>query len=272
MGYRRKLFNDKTVIAAAAAGVVAVSAILGSALLKGGDDNDKGNNIVKLENSDSEKKDLLLKDDTKEQESKELEVAQNDDITAIKPTEKTSQNIGDDSLGGEQESINKNDDSIKNNDSKNENNNENETEKAVDANFSVTSKLIWPVEGNVIIGFDMENTVYFPTLDLYKCSDAVYIQSDIGTPVYAGHACQVEEIGYDSEIGNNVTVDMGNGYVVTYGQLRDVQIEKGATLEEGELIGYVASPTKYFTVEGSHLYIKMLKNGTVVDPLDYLNY
>ena len=48
--------------------------------------------------------------------------------------------------------------------------------------------------------------------------------------------------------------------------------EKDAVLEEGELIGYVASPTKYFTVEGAHLYIKMLKDGVVVDPLDYLNY
>jgi murein DD-endopeptidase MepM/ murein hydrolase activator NlpD len=152
------------------------------------------------------------------------------------------------------------------------NGDEGETENAVDANFTVTSKLIWPVEGNDIIDFDMENTVYFPTLDLYKCSDAVYIQSDVGTPVYAGHACKVEEIGYDSEIGNNVTVEMGNGYVITYGQLRDVQIEKGTVLEEGELIGYVASPTKYFSLEGSHLYIKMTKDGEAVDPLDYLNY
>ena len=267
MGYRRKLFNDKTVIAAAAAGVVAVSAILGSALLDGGDDKKKENTIVKLENESTKDNDYLLKDDGKEQESKELEVAQNDDITAIKPTEKTSQDIGDDSLGGEEESKSQKDENPKK-----DGNKENETEKAVDANFTVTSKLIWPVEGNVIIGFDMENTVYFPTLDLYKCSDAVYIQSDVGTPVYAGHACKVEEIGYDSEIGNNVTVDMGNGYVITYGQLRDVQIEKDAVLEEGELIGYVASPTKYFTVEGAHLYIKMLKDGVVVDPLDYLNY
>lgn len=269
MGYRRKLFNDKTVIAAAAAGIVAVSAILGSALLDGGDNKKKEDTIVKLENETTKANDYLLKDEGKEQESKELEVAQNNDVTAIKSTEKTSQDIGDDSLGSENESMNQN--GLNDKDS-NEDDKESETEKAVDANFTVTSKLIWPVEGNVIIGFDMENTVYFPTLDLYKCSDAVYIQSDVGTPVYAGHACQVEEIGYDSEIGNNVTVDMGNGYVVTYGQLRDVQIEKGAALEEGELIGYVASPTKYFTLEGSHLYIKMLKDGAVVDPLDYLNY
>lgn len=263
MGYKRKLFNDKTVIAAAAAGVVAVSAILGSTLLPGENDKKKDNSVVKLENTTAATNDYLMENNT--QESREMEVAQNDDVTAIKPTEKASQDIGDDSLGSETKSNGQN----KTEGNKGE---EGETEKAEAANFSITSKLVWPVEGNVIIGFDMENTVYFPTLDLYKCSDAVYIQSDVGTPVYAGHACKVEEIGYDSEIGNNVTVEMGNGYVITYGQIRDVQIEKGTVLEEGELIGYVASPTKYYSVEGSHLYIKMTKDGEPVDPLDYLNY
>ena len=264
MGYKRRIFNDKTVIAAAAVGVVAVSALLGSTLLYDNDKDNKKGSIVKLEENTTSGYDDLVNEEPTEKSDFEKEAANDENVTAIQPTEKTSQDIGDDSLGGESQS--------KSEDKSGEDIDKAGAQNVIDTNFEASSKLIWPVEGNIIIGFDMEKTVYFPTLDLYKCSDAVYIQSDVGTPVYAGHACQVEEIGYDTEIGNNVTVEMGNGYVVTYGQLRDIQIEKGSTLEEGELIGYVASPTKYFSVEGAHLYIKMTKDGVVVDPLDYLNY
>ena len=263
MGYKRKLFNDKTVLVAAAAGVVAVSAILGTTLLSTNKKDNKGQSIVNLEEGTTTDNNYLVREEGTSDDLN-LEAAENENVTAVQPTEKTSQDIGDDSLGGEKQNEIQND--------TNEEVDKAGAQNVVDTNFGISSKLIWPVEGNVIIGFDMNNTVYFSTLDLYKCSDAVYIQSDVGTPVYAGHACQVEEIGYDTEIGNNVTVEMGGGYVVTYGQLRDVQIEKGATLEEGELIGYVASPTKYFSVEGAHLYIKMTKDGVAVDPLDYLNY
>ncbi|MEE0863413.1 MAG: M23 family metallopeptidase [Lachnospiraceae bacterium] len=263
MGYKRKLFNDKTVLVAAAAGVVAVSAILGTTLLSTNKKDNKGQSIVNLEEGTTTDNNYLVREEGTSDDLN-LEAAENENVTAVQPTEKSSQDIGDDSLGGEKQNEIQND--------TNEEVDKAGAQNVVDTNFGISSKLIWPVEGNVIIGFDMNNTVYFSTLDLYKCSDAVYIQSDVGTPVYAGHACQVEEIGYDTEIGNNVTVEMGGGYVVTYGQLRDVQIEKGATLEEGELIGYVASPTKYFSVEGSHLYIKMTKDGVAIDPLDYLNY
>lgn len=263
MGYKRKLFNDKTVLVAAAAGVVAVSAILGTTLLSTNKKDNKGQSIVNLEEGTTTDNNYLVREEGTSDDLN-LEAADNENVTAVQPTEKSSQDIGDDSLGGEKQNEIQND--------TNEEVDKAGAQNVVDTNFGISSKLIWPVEGNVIIGFDMNNTVYFSTLDLYKCSDAVYIQSDVGTPVYAGHACQVEEIGYDTEIGNNVTVEMGGGYVVTYGQLRDVQIEKGATLEEGELIGYVASPTKYFSVEGAHLYIKMTKDGVAVDPLDYLNY
>ena len=45
MGYKRKLFNDKTVLVAAAAGVVAVSAILGTTLLSTNKKDNKGQSI-----------------------------------------------------------------------------------------------------------------------------------------------------------------------------------------------------------------------------------
>ena len=45
------------------------------------------------------------------------------------------------------------------------------TGKAQTLHFS--EELLWPMEGNVIINYSMDSTVYFPTLDQYKYNPAV---------------------------------------------------------------------------------------------------
>ncbi len=39
---------------------------------------------------------------------------------------------------------------------------------------------------------------------------------------------------------------------------------------KGQVLGYVSEPTKYYTVEGNHLYLKMTEGQEALDPLDYL--
>ncbi len=46
--------------------------------------------------------------------------------------------------------------------------------------------------------------------------------------------------------------------------------EEGQTIEKGAVIGYIASPTKYYSEEGSNLYFAMKKDGEPVDPIAYL--
>ena len=61
---------------------------------------------------------------------------------------------------------------------------------------------------------------------------------------------------------NDPTYDQSVGFVQIF----------AIALEEGDLIGYIGNPTKYYSVEGANLYIKMTHNGEPVDPMDYLNY
>lgn len=138
--------------------------------------------------------------------------------------------------------------------------------------FSGKDILRWPVEGNVIVEYNMENTIYFKTLNQYKCSPAIAIQAELNEEVCAAAAGEVKEVSTDEEIGNYVVVSLGDGYELTYGQLKDVQVEPGDRIEEKEVIGYVNEPTKYYTKEGYNLYLKLTVNGEPKDPLDYLNY
>lgn len=130
--------------------------------------------------------------------------------------------------------------------------------------------LAWPVSGDILIDYSMEKTTYFPTLDQYKCSNAVVISAEEGTPVTAAASGQVIYVLYDSEIGNAVAVDLGNGYVLTYGQLENVTVSAGSYLNAGDSFATVAKPTKYFSVEGSNLYFKMTKDGAPMNPLNLM--
>ena len=137
-------------------------------------------------------------------------------------------------------------------------------------NFADTSKMMWPARGNVLLDYSMDSTIYFPTLEQYKCNPSLVIQSEVSTPVYAPAAARVLEAGNNEEIGDYLVLDLGNDYTVTCGQLKEITAVQGEYLEAGQLLGYVAEPTKYYTIEGSNIFLEMRHGDKTVDPLDYL--
>ena len=137
--------------------------------------------------------------------------------------------------------------------------------------FSEEDVLSWPVDGNVLIPFNMEQTVYFATLDQYKYNPAVIIAGDVGEEVWAATDGKVTSIREDAQTGMTVTVDLGDGYQAIYGQLGEIHVKEGDRIDEGVLIGYLGEPTKYYSVEGCNLYFQLLKDGEAVDPLHYLD-
>lgn len=132
-----------------------------------------------------------------------------------------------------------------------------------------SEELLWPMEGNVIINYSMDSTVYFPTLDQYKYNPAVIIAGEVNDKVYAVAKGQIKSIENDEVTGCTVKVDLGDGYEAIYGQLKELNFAKGDYVEAGHVLGYIGEPTKYFTVEGSNLYFELDKDGTPVDPVAY---
>ena len=145
-----------------------------------------------------------------------------------------------------------------------------ETAMAPDLNFTESSLMEWPVSGQVVLDYNMDNTVYFPTLNVYKTSPAIAISAEVGTPVMAVANGQILSITENEETGTTVTVDMGNGYQAIYGQLKDVPFQAEEYVSAGAVLGYINEPTKYYTKEGANLYFALQKDGTPLDPLKYL--
>ena len=137
--------------------------------------------------------------------------------------------------------------------------------------FSEDSILIWPLDGNVILSYSMDHTIYFATLDQYKYNPAIMIAGQVGQDVRAAAEGEVLSIIADAQTGTTVTVDLGNGYHAVYGQLGEVTVTKGERISQGDLLGYLGEPTKYYSVEGCNLYFQLLKDGEPVNPMEYLD-
>ena len=105
--------------------------------------------------------------------------------------------------------------------------------------YNGTSKLTWPIKGNIILPYSVNSTIYFESLDQYR-------------------------------INKGILMDLGNEYTVLYGQLKDIRVKEGTMVNAGEVIAKVAEPTSYYTLEGTNLYFQMEKDKKSVDPLKYL--
>ena len=136
--------------------------------------------------------------------------------------------------------------------------------------FDENSILEWPASGATLIGYSMDQTVYFSTLEQYKYNPALIIGGEVGEEIDAAAPGIVSNIEQTAQTGITVTLDMGNGYTAVYGQLKEVPLQVGDYVGADELVGYMSEPTKYYSVEGANLYFEVLKDGVPVNPLDFM--
>ncbi len=136
--------------------------------------------------------------------------------------------------------------------------------------FDETSELLWPVSGPIALKYSMDNTIYFKTLGAYKCNPAMCISADVGTKVGVAADGIVESVTDSTETGKTVRIAVGNGYVVTYGLMNDVNVKAGDVVSKEQLLGTVSEPTAYYKEEGPMLYFMVTKDDVPVDPNNFL--
>lgn len=137
-------------------------------------------------------------------------------------------------------------------------------------NFSSDKMISWPVSGKVILPFSMETTVYFKTLDQYRCNPGMLIAAGNGNTVKNAYLGKVTKVTSDDVYGNLVTIYIGNDYSLVYGQLDTIYVKEGDYVKAGDSIGTIGNPTDSFTEEGSHLFFEMLQGEEPVDPVLYM--
>lgn len=137
-------------------------------------------------------------------------------------------------------------------------------------NYNGKRKLTWPVMGNIILPYSMDATVYYTTLDQYACNDGIIVGAKVGEEVVSPGNGRVVNIEETDRYGKVVTILLGNYYKAYCGQLDNVEYEIGDDIQEGDVLGTVAEPTKSFVLEGPNVFFKMTYKGKTVNPVKYL--
>jgi murein DD-endopeptidase MepM/ murein hydrolase activator NlpD len=137
-------------------------------------------------------------------------------------------------------------------------------------NFNSEKTISWPVSGTVILPYSMDTTVYFKTLDQYRCNPGMLISAGNGTTVQSAYLGQVTKVTSDNTYGNMVTMYLGNNYSVVYGQLDAVYVKEGDFVKEGASVGTIGNPTDSFSQEGSHLFFQMYDGDEPIDPVLFM--
>jgi murein DD-endopeptidase MepM/ murein hydrolase activator NlpD len=148
-----------------------------------------------------------------------------------------------------------------------------EPEPEEDVNASPTPPgYTMPLVGEVIKGFSNDILVYSETMNDYRVHNGVDITASVGTPVKAFTDGVVLEIYEDPLMGQTVVLDHGSGTKSYYQNLssqlpEDIQV--GAKVEEGQVVGGVGETCLIECEQASHLHFEVRVNDACTDPMAY---
>jgi murein DD-endopeptidase MepM/ murein hydrolase activator NlpD len=120
------------------------------------------------------------------------------------------------------------------------------------------SGLIWPVNGPMTSPFGYRWGRLHAGIDIAAPS---------GTPIHAAASGRVVIAGWVGGYGNYTCIDHGGGLATCYGHQSSFALGAGASVSQGQVIGYVGNTGHSF---GAHLHFEVRVNGSPVDPLGYL--
>jgi murein DD-endopeptidase MepM/ murein hydrolase activator NlpD len=122
-----------------------------------------------------------------------------------------------------------------------------------------SGNFIWPVNGPISGSFGEQRPGHIHA--------GIDIVAPSGTPIRAAGTGKVVLLGWTGGYGNYTCIDHGGGLSTCYGHQSGYATSNGASVRQGQVIGYVGS-TGHST--GPHLHFEVRVNGTPVSPLAYL--
>jgi murein DD-endopeptidase MepM/ murein hydrolase activator NlpD len=121
---------------------------------------------------------------------------------------------------------------------------------------------ISPVTGTVIAKFGQKTE--------HGTNKGINISANEGTRVVASASGKVIYADYDATFGNLVIIKLDNkNIVLSYAHLASLIVAKGATLKQGDIVGYVGHTGK---VKQPQLHFAIREGKNAVDPLKFVNY
>ncbi len=131
----------------------------------------------------------------------------------------------------------------------------------------------WPVKGDLGMGYAVETLTYSKTLEHFTTHHGIDIMAEENTPVKAAMAGEIIEVLTDSRLGITISIEHEDGLITRYSNLcTDKMIKLGDKVTDGQTISGVGTSSVFESAEEPHLHFEVLKDGTNVDPLEYMAF
>jgi len=106
-----------------------------------------------------------------------------------------------------------------------------------------------------------------PIYGTKKFHYGVDLAAPTGTPIYATRSGTVDTAAYHSSMGYYVQINHGDGYKSIYMHMTRYTVKAGQHVGQGDVIGYCGSTG---ASTGPHLHFGISKNGSYVNPANYI--
>lgn len=127
-----------------------------------------------------------------------------------------------------------------------------------------TGRFIFPTNGAVTSRFG--NRVH-PILGYRRFHSGIDFGASYGTTIRAADSGQVIFAGWYGGYGRAVIINHGGGITTLYAHASRLLVSEGATVQQGQAIAAVGSSG---LSTGPHLHFEVRRNGSPINPLDYL--
>lgn len=133
-----------------------------------------------------------------------------------------------------------------------------------DSSRGSTNDFIWPLDGYISSDFGWRT---HPILQTRKLHTGIDIAVNRGTPVMTVAAGKVIFSGWVNGYGNTVIIDHGSSIMTLYAHNDKLVCRAGVNVKKGDVIAYSGNTGNS---TGPHLHFEVRKNGSSVNPLDWL--
>lgn len=133
----------------------------------------------------------------------------------------------------------------------------------------VGGKFIWPVPSSHYITSYAGYRIH-PVYKVWKYHSGMDISAKGGADILAmgdGKVILSQAEPWYGGYGQCVMIDHGGGVVSLYGHCSKLLVSVGQTVKQGQVIALVGTTG---TSTGNHLHVEVRENGTIVDPLTYI--
>ncbi len=132
------------------------------------------------------------------------------------------------------------------------------------ASVSGSGQMIWPISGPITSPFGWR---MHPIYGRRIFHSGIDIGGEYGLPIHAAASGTVIYAGWISGYGNAVIISHGGGLETLYGHNESLCVSRGQHVAQGQVIAHCGSTGNS---TGPHCHFEVRRNGSPVNPLNYL--